>query len=256
MQEQMRDAVQNMRYGERNPEMQIGLAKIYESQGRMDLMWRLCLELKKMGYSDLLKDANLPTTRPADLSIRDEMVPLPIAFARVRTRRIRKNRPKKPHSSFNIFQRKQEEAIRDQVIRTMYDSMVSLKEPIANGDINARPEWMRIAGEIFEEFRSYPKFFPADRTKPFAGSSKGKYAVMPDLTEPTLPEQLEFEKTTSWREIGLDDLVDMILQYAIFLADDGEEERAFDILKTLEISNLAWSDAERRYLVWVISLRK
>jgi general transcription factor 3C polypeptide 3 (transcription factor C subunit 4) len=256
MHDEMREAVQKMRYGERNPEMQIGLARIYKSQGRFDLMWRLCLELKKMGYIEMLEEADLPTVRPANLTIQDESVPLPIEFSRARTRLIRRAKHKTQHHALNAAEKRREEEIRDQVIRTMYDDMCNLQEPIASGDANARSEWIRLANEIFEEFRGYSRFFPSDRFKPFSEAHKGRFLTIPDNLEQIIPDQLEFERPTSWREIDLDELIDLLLQYAIFLADDGDKQLAFTVLQIVELSNVVYAEAQRRYHVHTVHLRK
>ena len=62
--EDVRSSIKFIKDGERTVDFQIGLAKLYQSQGRRDLMWRLCLELRKMGEGRLLREAGLPTFKP------------------------------------------------------------------------------------------------------------------------------------------------------------------------------------------------
>jgi general transcription factor 3C polypeptide 3 (transcription factor C subunit 4) len=250
----MREAVQHMRYGDRDPTMQMGLAKIYESQGRIDLMWRLCLELKKMGYQELLAKNNLPTVRPAELSVLDENVPLPISFSRLRARPLKVVKSQKRLGNLSALQLKQEEAARDLVTKALFDDMCNLAQPIADGDINARSEWMRLGSEIFEEFRGYAKFFPSDPLKLYDEKDKERVVTFP--AEEEIPDQLDFELPKTWREIALDDLVDLILQYGIFLANDGAKAMCFNVLRLLERSSLAWAHRERRTAIGNVRLRK
>jgi general transcription factor 3C polypeptide 3 (transcription factor C subunit 4) len=243
----VRSAIQSIKHGDRTADAHIGLAKLYQSQGKLDLMWRLIRELRKMGKTDIVKKAGLPTTRPASLTARDEGPQIPSAlYRRLRKDPSQRKIPKKP------TERAKEEEVQNTVVRAMFDDMQSLQPAADAGDTEATMEWLSLASELFEVFRSQRAFFPRDKARPYKGAL-GNYVCLPD-GDVLDADNLEFLLPKEYRNISFDDWADLLMRYAICVADRGNRELCWTIIKVCTDANAIYSDTRRHLVVRVTAL--
>jgi general transcription factor 3C polypeptide 3 (transcription factor C subunit 4) len=245
----VRSAIRSIRQSDRTADAHIGLAKLYQSQGKLDLMWRLIRELRKMGKTDIVRNAGLPTTRPSSLTARDEGPQIPSSlFRRLRKDPNQRKIPKKP------IERAKEEHVQDIVVRAMFDDMQPLQLAADASDTEATMEWLSLASELFEVFRSQRAFFPRDKAKPYKGAL-GNYVSIPD-GDILDPDNLEFLLPKEYRKISFDDWADLLMRYAICVADRGNRELCWTIIKVCTDANAIYSDARRHLIVRITALSK
>jgi hypothetical protein len=249
----VRAAINNIRYGENNPMAQIGLAKLYRAQGRIDLMWRLCIELRKRNLHDLLWQEGLPITRPKGISEGDE------AALEASTRPPAKSYKLKHRSNAKYrtaTARKQAEQLRDVIVKAMYDELKQLEEPMKQGDPTAFAEWIRIAAEMFDEFQAQSKFFPKDKSKPYMGEGWSNREIRVEMIDILNPKKIEFERPKEWRQIPLDEWAGLLAHYAVCLANIKNKTECWNIINTIEKATVIYPEPERYHLVRVASLRE
>jgi general transcription factor 3C polypeptide 3 (transcription factor C subunit 4) len=252
-QEDVRAAINHIRYGENNPMAQIGLAKLYRAQGRIDLMWRLCIELRKRNLHDLLWKEGLPVTRPRDISEGDEAAMEASVPKTGRANKL-KHRPTTKYKT--VTARKQAEQLRDVIVKAMYDELKDLEDPMKQGDSTASAEWMRIAAEMFEEFRAQSRFFPKDKSKPYMGEGWSNREIRMEMIDILNPKKIEFERPKEWRQIPLDEWAGLLSHYAICLANENNTTECWNVINTIEKATVIYPEPERYHLVRVASLRK
>jgi general transcription factor 3C polypeptide 3 (transcription factor C subunit 4) len=246
----VRSAIQKIRQGDKDADVHVGLAKLYQSQGKLDLMWRLVRELKKMNKHDLVKKAGLPITKPPSLASR-AYPSLPVQSI---SGRIRQNsRQKKPTK--RLTQQVKEEEVQNVVVRAMFDDMQSLQEALDLGDTDATAEWMSLANQLFEEFRCQRAFFPRDKSKAFKGVG-GHFARLPEHDEILDAEKVDFLLPKEYRNITFEDWVDLLMRYAILAADHGDYEQCWAVIKVATDANVMFLDPDRLKLVRTTALSK
>jgi general transcription factor 3C polypeptide 3 (transcription factor C subunit 4) len=247
-QDDVRAALDHIRYGENNPMAQIGLAKLYQAKGRLDLMWRLCLELKRRNLHELMWKEGLPITRPKGLTDGNEDMPK-------RPTKGDKWRPRVAPKNNRVSARKQAESLRDILIRAMYDQLKSLEEAMKHDtSAIASDEWIRIAAELFEEFRNQKRFFPRDKNRPYMGSTHNRELRL-EMTDILNPKSLEFEQPKEWRSIPLDEWAEVLAHYALALADRNKEE-CWEVISVSENATIIYPEPQRYQLIRVTSLRE
>ena len=211
----VRSAIQKIRQGDKDADVHVGLAKLYQSQGKLDLMWRLVRELKKMNKHDLVKRAGLPITKPPSLVTR-AYASLPVKSFPGRPRKY----PSQKQPPKRLAQQVKEEAVQNVVVRAMFDDMQSLQEALDSDDLDATAEWMSLAHHLFVEFRGQRAFFPKDKSKAFKGIG-GHFARLPEHDEILDAENVDFLLPKEYRNITFEDWVDLLMRYAVLVADGG-----------------------------------
>jgi general transcription factor 3C polypeptide 3 (transcription factor C subunit 4) len=250
----VRAAINHIRYGENNPMAQIGLAKLYRAQGRLDLMWRLCLELKKFNMHDILEQEGLPLNRPKNVAAEDEARML-LSSVRKPFKRSKLKRRPGPRFKSNTA-RKQAELLRDTIIKSMYVELKGVEDKMKQEDPAASSEWMRIAAELYEEFQSQGRFFSKEKSKPYMGDGWLNRELRADGFDLANPKRLEFERPKEWRNILLDDWTEFLSHYAVCLALNGRKEQSAEVIKNIENSTVIYPEPDRYFLVRVASLRR
>lgn len=248
----VRSAINHIRYGDDNPMAQIGLAKLYQKRKRFDLMWRLVLQLKARNAHDLLLKEGLPLTRPksisdsqeADILNRIKNAPGPKL----------KNRPGPRSKAAKA--RRQEEENRNILIKDLYRHLKTLEAEAKDGDATVSADWMRIAAELFEEFRSQSRFFPRDKSKPYMGDSYTNRNLRIEMNENEVMDHksIEFEKPKEWRNISLDSWAELLAHYAIALAHRQDKKKCWEVIKIAENATVIYPEPHRYQLFRIASL--
>lgn len=243
----VRGAIEGIKNGDRSASRQIGLAKLYQSQGKIDKMWRVCGQIRRAGRSDLLKQAGLPTERPSELPLPAEK-PFTVRSSGVEKERARKK-------SVLRVQEEEQERFRDQVIRTMWNDIDPAKTPLFEEDETKNQQWFSIAAEVWQEFRSCEDFFPRDRGRPFTGFGRYKFHDSYDPHVSARENRAIFGAPISFRLIHFDDWLEFILHYAIKCAAKYDQSTCWQIMRKVETANVIYQDPKRYYLCRLTALR-
>jgi hypothetical protein len=252
--EDVRSAITFIKDGERTADFQIGLAKLYQSQGRLDLMWRLCLELRKMGEVKLLREAGLPTAKPDYTTAGNGHEMAIPRFKRQQVRGV-KYKPKRRYIyNQDTSEKRRHEQLRNSVVRAIYDDLKALGEP-ESPDGSVSQKWLRLGDQLCDEFLNEKQLFPRDRHKPVTGMTDGRFVKFTENMDAARNEnELEFERPSKYRNIDFDDWVTFLLQYAISNAKAGRPAECWRVLKTIESSNVVFPEPNRVQLLRQTSL--
>lgn len=236
----VRNSVKAIKRSGRGAEFELALAKLYQNQGKEELMWQLILELKKMGKVHLLLEAGLPTVRKDG------------HFSDVEGTQALENQRKTDYCSrAAILKRKRKEdstshqALQDAVFRALYDDLLEVREQATAGDMSCLEQWLSASSEMFEEFSAQSAFFPRDRCTKFIGFGQGRLLQMSDVDTILEAESLEFEIPTAFRLISFDEWLDLIMRYATSLAALGRARRCKKVLQASTEANIFWAEPTR-----------
>lgn len=148
--------------------------------------------------------------------------------------------------------RKQDEGVegdRTENVQFLYSKMLNLYPKLKEGDLEATEDWLDIADALLREFRSNRVFYPLVRQTVFMGYSKGAQkragkaksrTLIDEMQEmagrlqeslgAVVDEPLQGAIPTDYHRISFDDWLDIFLQYALVVAEQGETEEAYDTL--------------------------
>jgi general transcription factor 3C polypeptide 3 (transcription factor C subunit 4) len=244
-QEDVREAIEGIKHGDRSAGAQLGLAKLYHSQGKVELMWRVCAQMRRAGRSDLLRQAGLPTRKPLEVTSKPNR---PFSVKNDGPREFRRG---------HILREEEEqhELLRDQVIRAMWDDLSPLEHPLVEPNPERNQEWLSIANELYQDFRSQIAFYPSDKNSPFTGYGRYKFSDTFDPNASSRENKLAYKLPTTYRKISFDDWTDFLMHFAIRLAEKGDRKKCSMVLKGAELANIINTDPKRYYLLRTVSLR-
>lgn len=241
------EALRLFKRGARDANFYVGLAKLYQSQGKEADMHHLIRQLKRMGKSDLVLAAGLPlpqaTTRPArgqavmedDDESQDGLEGRVLRQIRARSVRERKDK-------------KQEQArFREGVIRNLYNQLLDLDEDVANKQPDAITDWTNIADQLMEELKTEKLFFPRERASKFTGFDRLQRTVVVPEGDVTFRESTESEKEVPqhYCDIHFDEWLDVLLHLALQHARKGKGQLCWEVMKTISAANIFAHEPER-----------
>ncbi|TID14027.1 Tetratricopeptide-like helical [Venturia nashicola] len=267
--EDYKSSLQIFKRNARDPQYHIGLAKLYQSQGRVADMWHLIKQLRRVGKSKLVRDAGLPLVQPEELDIqatvqktgedvtspavytppqRDEDQEFSSAKRRYgEGRRLRKER----------IERDQQQ---DMIINSLWQDMKILDSAVDACDPDALAEWLGIANEVFEDFQGQQSFFPRDRHLKFIGYGRWRKILnLPD-DEQFIPAGEEDGPTEDkdipvhYRRIHFDEWLEWILLLAMRYAKNSNRESCWDVLNVAASANIFAHEQPRILLIRNISM--
>jgi general transcription factor 3C polypeptide 3 (transcription factor C subunit 4) len=249
--EDYKNSLQIFKRNARDPQYHIGLAKLYQSQGKEEDMWHLIKQLKRMGKSDLIRNAGLPLLRPVDESgisqsidnaTRGEATPpvRQLSEEQGAKRRYANHRRR-------LREKEQYDQQQDMIIGSLWTDLKALQQDVDAGDLDAEAEWLGIANEVFDDFRDQKLFFPRDRHTKFMGYQRWKRTVnLPEDDQLFATEVVRDEEIpVHYRNIHFDDWLDFILQLALRHAKYGNSESCWDVLNVAQNANIFAHDQPR-----------
>jgi general transcription factor 3C polypeptide 3 (transcription factor C subunit 4) len=227
--DEVRAIIRNIREGPQNPDLKLGLAKLYQAQGKIDLMWRMIFELKRLGKLDMARQAGLPTTKPDSLKLQEPQA------GRSDVKRRRKIRfPHRPKSKYAREQLAKEEVLQNTIIHAVLQDLRLLQDDVEAGKPDALSEWFALARELFEDFNSQKILMMRDRTK----------RIM-DKDVEAAENSPEVALLRNYRGIEFQIWMDFLLEYGIRLADSDKLDQGLEVLKVAEEAAIISADRER-----------
>lgn len=152
-----------------------------------------------------------------------------------------------------------------------FERLDELVEAADEGDEDATTEFLSVARELFEEFSTFDLFY-YDRRKTFTGYFRRSAAANEIWKESALmvlavvannvedgenePEIVERPRTppeTFWG-VSFDKWFDTFIQYAVFLARAGDDERCFHTIEAASQSNIFFKSQEYMHQLQLIRL--
>jgi general transcription factor 3C polypeptide 3 (transcription factor C subunit 4) len=244
----VRIAIEGIKHGDRSAGGQLGLAKLYQTQGKIDMMWRVCAQLKRAGKIDLLRQNGLPTNRPAEVSVAPDK-----PFAPRKDADRADQVPRRGH--ILKAEEEQQEKLRDQVIRAIWDDLQPLEGPLFDPDDKNTHEWFSVANELYLDFRSCIEFFPRGRV-PFTGYGRYKFSDTFDPNVSYRENKMSYTVPTTYRHISFDDWTDFLMCYALKLAGSGDRKKYLEILDNVGKANIVNCEPPRYQMLRTTALRK
>lgn len=267
--EDYKSSLQIFKRNARDPQYHIGLAKLYQSQGRVADMWHLIKQLRRVGKTKLVRDAGLPLVQPEELNTeapvqktgRDATSPVAytppqrdqdqdLSSAKRRYgegRRLRQERIERDHQQ-------------DMIINSLWQDMKVLDSAVDAGDPDALSEWLGIANEVFEDFQGQQSFFPRDRHLKFIGYGRWRKILnLPD-GEQFIPEGEEDGPTDDkdipvhYRKIHFDEWLEWIMLLAMRYAKNSNRESCWDVLNVAANANIFAHEQPRILLIRNVSM--
>jgi general transcription factor 3C polypeptide 3 (transcription factor C subunit 4) len=248
----VRAAINHIKYGDDNPLAQIGLAKLYQAKGRLDLMWRIVSQLKRRELHDMIHREGLPLQRPANVAEENE------SSAALRLQGGNRIIMKLKHigsKNKRASTRRQAAALRGVIVKAMYDDLKNLEPAMVAGDEFSLQEWLRIATELYLEFSGNSRFFPSEKTKSYLGEAWEERKLQLETVDILNPTKIQYMKPQDWRQIAFDDWTELLSHYGVRLSQQGRTTQSKTVLDTIGLSNVIYPEPERIYIVRIASLR-
>lgn len=235
----VRRVVQTLKATIRDSQFYIGLAKLYQTQGKETEMWHLINQMRRMGKSDMIRRSGLPLDKDNPAQTRSVSPSIRAASVRRSVGPMSTRQQKK-------VRRMKEKLTRDVQLRSYYDEMLELQGAVDVGAPEAAIEWEERAAELFDDFRSQILFYPRDKTTKFTGFNKWKRTVtLPEGEDMIEEEEREEEVPSFYRGIHFDDWMDSLMRLALQYAKDGSKERCWDVLDATQSANVFAHDPFR-----------
>ncbi|KAJ5466320.1 hypothetical protein N7530_010107 [Penicillium desertorum] len=148
------------------------------------------------------------------------------------------------------------EGTRTDDIQFLYAKLLELNPQVKDGVSVAIEDWLDIADALLRDFRNNRAFYPMDRSIAFRGYSTGvkhknqtKNGTMMDemqqmagRLQETLgdvaEEPLQGAIPTDYHGIPFDEWLDIFLQYALLVAEQGEPEEAYETLDSAAVASI------------------
>lgn len=141
--------------------------------------------------------------------------------------------------------------------------MADLKGQLEEGDKEIRQEWMTSARVLLRTFREARVFFPYDRNVKFYGYTPAARAksirskVKQNEIDIELAEMLNVPVDqlpkdnipTDFCSVPFDDWLDVYLEYAIMLAEDGKRQESYSVLDIAGACNVFYCNKSYMYLI-------
>lgn len=277
------DKVQQTANG-RDPKYQLGLAKIYKALGRDDLTWKLIVVLRRAGNRSMIRKSGLPLAKPISIraTIEEELEEdeeeeearqaedaaspdtpqLPdISYKTIeptdkdlpaRSKKSTTRGPYKPRKSYKVTEK--EEALKDSVAESIYAELQSLSSAVEAEDPIATQQWLQLCSELFEDFRHQSAFFNPEKYIPFAGFKRSRQVRIPDAKSFLDNPSVEFEVPNDYRTINFNEWVDVLMAYAVQLAEQGDSKQCWAVIEVAEDANVILQSEDRIRLVKVTGI--
>jgi general transcription factor 3C polypeptide 3 (transcription factor C subunit 4) len=253
------EALRLFKRGARDANFYVGLAKLYQSQGKEAEMNSIIRQLKRMGKSDVVIAAGLPcprdTTRPPgrkQTAIDDDEESLDDRGAGMyRSFRARSTRARRD-------KRLEQAKFRETIVQNLHNQARALEDEVASYDPNAVLDWMNIAEQLVDEFKTEKIFFPRERASKFTGYERWQRTVTVPAGDPNFEDEGEDDKEIPVHYCGIhfDEWLNVMLQLALLYAREGRSDACWEIVKTISAANVFSHEPERMQKAHNISLSK
>ncbi|KAF2433705.1 TPR-like protein [Tothia fuscella] len=251
----VRLSIQSLKNTVRDAHFYIGLAKLYQAQGKAAEMWHLINQLRRMGKADMIRKAGLPLEKEGTL--RPSTSGSSVSTSASPSARGSERRSVGPLSSkWNKKQQKdRERRVRDTIIKSRYEDALGLQAAVDAGDPDVAAEWLGYANELFEDFRSQPLFFPRDKSTKFTGFNKWKRVVtLPDGENLVEPEEKDDDVPNYYRNISFDEWLDLLMRLALHYAKNEIGEGCWEVLNVTQSANIFAHEPARTQIVRNVAL--
>ncbi|CRL23323.1 Tetratricopeptide-like helical [Penicillium camemberti] len=237
-------------------ESRVLLAKLYESLGMSEQAMKYVGEAVLIGRQETRSRGRRKDTRLEQLAIEFKMAgsePLrPIAPKPTQTATLMNAAP----SALGKGRAQPGEGTRTDDIQFLYAKLLELNPQVKDGIPVAIEDWLDIADALLRDFRNNRAFYPMDRSIAFRGYSTGtksknrtkngtmmdEMQQMADRLQETLgdvsEEPLQGAIPTDYHGIPFDEWLDIFLQYALLVAEQGELEEAYETLDSAAIASI------------------
>ncbi|KAJ5746656.1 hypothetical protein N7520_011838 [Penicillium odoratum] len=151
-------------------------------------------------------------------------------------------------------------------VRFLYQKLQQLEPQLKEGDLEATEDWLDIADALLRDFRSNTIFYPMTRGMEFQGYHKrGKDKGNPLLNEAQEvagrlqqnlgddhpDEPLSDKIPDEYYGIPFDEWLDLFLQYALILTENGESYEAYEALYSASIASIWFHSKPKSRLIHV-----
>ncbi|KAJ5157041.1 uncharacterized protein N7482_008141 [Penicillium canariense] len=156
-------------------------------------------------------------------------------------------------------------------IQFLYAKMQQLEPKVKDGDVDATEDWLDIADALLRDFRSNRIFYPMARTTEFQGYSSQaqrksggvKTSVFLDEMQEIAgrlqrsrggdvqEEALHDVVPTEYHGISFDSWLDIFLQYALTITDQGEPVEAYEALEAAATASIWFHDKRKSRMIHV-----
>ncbi|RAL09686.1 TPR-like protein [Aspergillus homomorphus CBS 101889] len=236
-------------YDAQHIDSRVQLAKLYEEIGMTEQALRFVNEAVLLGRQETRAHRRRKDTRLEQLamefrsaesgSVVPESVSPDMPTAAVLTT------PAAP--ALNKRQVEFDEGQRKANVQFLYGKLLQLHDAVKSGSDEAMEDWLDIADALLREFRSNRVFYPLQRHMTFLGYSreaqrkKGKGRSLIDEMQEMAgrlheslgnitDEPLQGTIPTDYHGISFEEWLDLFLQYALYVAAQGESDEAYDTL--------------------------
>ncbi|PYH50085.1 tetratricopeptide repeat protein [Aspergillus saccharolyticus JOP 1030-1] len=238
-------------YDAQHIESRVQLAKLYEEIGMNEQALKFVNEAVLLGRQETRSHRRRKDTRleqlamefrladsGADAAVPESVSPEQAPAAILTT-------PAAPVSSKK--QAEPDEGQRKSNVQYLYGKLLQLQGALKSGNDEAMEDWLDIGDALLREFRSNRIFYPLQRHMTFLGysreaqrkKSKGR-SLMEEMQEMAgrlheslgniTEEPLQSTIPTDYHGISFDEWLDLFLQYALYVAAQGEADEAYDTL--------------------------
>ncbi|KAJ5788676.1 Tetratricopeptide-like helical [Penicillium paradoxum] len=238
-------------------ESRVLLAKLYESLGMSEQAMKYVSEAVLIGRQENRNKRRRKDTRLEQLAIEFKM-------AETETLRPLAPRPAPVAALMNALpsapgrgRPQPGEGTRTEDIQFLYSKLLELHPQLKDGNAAATEDWLDIADALLRDFRNNRIFYPEDRSITFMGYSTGPRpkgartksgAMMDEMQEmagrlqetmgDVSEEPLHGAIPTDYHGIPFDEWLDIFLQYALLVTEQGEAEEAYETLDSAALASV------------------
>ncbi|CAP93667.1 Pc16g09970 [Penicillium rubens Wisconsin 54-1255] len=237
-------------------ESRVLLAKLYESLGMSEQAMKYVGEAVLIGRQENRSKRRRKDTRLEQLAIEFKMAetePLrSIAPKPTQATTLMNAAPSAPGKG----RAQPGEGTRTDDIQFLYAKLLELNPQVKDGVSVAIEDWLDIADALLRDFRNNRAFYPMDRSIAFRGYSTGvkhknqtkNGAMMDEMQQmagrlqetlgDVAEEPLQGAIPTDYHGIPFDEWLDIFLQYALLVVEQGEPEEAYETLDSAAVASI------------------
>ncbi|KAF3028568.1 transcription factor TFIIIC subunit tfc4 [Penicillium rubens] len=237
-------------------ESRVLLAKLYESLGMSEQAMKYVGEAVLIGRQENRSKRRRKDTRLEQLAIEFKMAetePLrSIAPKPTQATTFMNAAPSAPGKG----RAQPGEGTRTDDIQFLYAKLLELNPQVKDGVSVAIEDWLDIADALLRDFRNNRAFYPMDRSIAFRGYSTGvkhknqtkNGAMMDEMQQmagrlqetlgDVAEEPLQGAIPTDYHGIPFDEWLDIFLQYALLVVEQGEPEEAYETLDSAAVASI------------------
>jgi len=131
-----------------------------------------------------------------------------------------------------------------QEAKRLYSTFLYYRQGTRDGNYEAIVKWLEAVQMLTNDFRAIRNFYPFHKPKEFPEGADFSHSMAEKMNQHGLP--------TDFRGITFNEWLDVFLEYALFLARNGDRDESYQICEAIKDSTVFSRSREDMFLVHVV----